>query len=163
MRYIKKYNELSYSVNESSIPRRETQELENLVKGGLVDLFENEKEKRFFVSVAGTKSKYGTIIDISFSLDSSIGYDELDMERMTRWINHLMDLNNLVSGYFNSEVILCEFEFFGKTAIGKKNGRTLEVEDVTHQFEMALEDFTPDFTSHKTTPISFKFLSQEFS
>ena len=164
MKYIKKYNELSYSVNESGIPRGETQEIESIIKSFLIDLFENEKEQRFFVSVSGNKSKYGTMIDISFSSDNSIEYDESDMERMSRWVINLSDINYLISDYFHREVILCEFEFFDKRAIGKKDGRTLQVEDVTPQFEMALENFIDlqiacqNFTSNKTRPINLKFL-----
>lgn len=104
------------------------------------------------------------MIDISFSSDNSIEYDESDMERMSRWVINLSDINYLISDYFHREVILCEFEFFDKRAIGKKDGRTLQIEDVTPQFEMALEDFIDlqiacqNFTSNKTRPINLKFL-----
>ena len=108
-------------------------------------------EEDLSVSVSGEKSKYGTIIDVSFSSDYPIVADD----RMNRWSDYLMEINDLISEHFNSKATLCGFKFFGKEVIGQKDGRTLEVEDVTTKFD---ELFDQDFSNSTDIRITFRFL-----
>ncbi len=168
MKYIKSF----YQVFESGIPSSETRELESAIKDVIssdnyrphiknIRGFHPDPTKEireFNIGVSGNYSKYGLVIEVTFSLDYSVGYDEVNVEFKQGTL--VLEISDVISQMMNKDVKLYGFDFFGNKVMGQKDGRTLEVEDVLPKFDNAVEqlDSTPDKVSSSRSPIVLWFL-----
>lgn len=182
MKYLKKFHQ----VFESGIPSRETKELEIAIKNIISSLnykphirntkglypdsirkaynTPEEGVREFSIGVSGNQSKYGLVVEVSFSLDYPVGYDEINAEFKQGTL--VLEISDVISQIMFSHkyelydvVTLYGFDFFGIKVMGQKDGRTLEVEDVLPKFDEVVEQLdSTDNISDSNQPIKFWFL-----
>ena len=175
MKYLKKFHQ----VFESGIPSRETKELEIAIKNIISSLnykphirntkglypdsirkaynTTEEGVREFSIGVSGNQSKYGLVVEVSFSLDYPVGYDEINAEFKQGTL--VLEISDVISQIMDKSVTLYGFDFFGSKVMGQKDGRTLEVEDVLPKFDEVVEQLdSTDNISDSNQPIIFWFL-----
>ena len=137
MKYLLKFN-------ESGIPDSLVVELSNKIKTSLSNIYPNIEEKdgnirKFYTHVSANQSKYGKQIEVSFGLDYSVLYSDVNPD--FKQINFLLDIKDIIMEVEGaSDVTLIRFHYFGYDVVGNKDGRTKTIEDVSNKFEMILDE-----------------------
>jgi hypothetical protein len=139
MKHIKLFN--SFKINEdSSMSSKELEkELENNINSYLskFDINEpkdspywnhNDSNRKLITSVTFNESKYGLVCDVTFVSDFPLELKNINEDLL--FIHN--DIFDLVSKYFYpKKPIMSKFDFFGHKINGNKDGRTLEIQDIT--------------------------------
>jgi hypothetical protein len=90
----------------------------------------NDVNRKLITSVTFNESKYGLVCDITFFSDFP-----LELKNTNKGLLFVHnDIFDLVSEYFYPKYpTMSKFEFFGHKIHGNKDGRTLEVQDITDE------------------------------
>jgi hypothetical protein len=142
MKYIKlfrEHKENSDKIFESSLPNEWVKD----VQLGINDLLSEERfqphinqenrwiggMRKFNVAVAANESKFGIHYDVYFRLDEPVDIHLVNDEIKNCWrdiMDAIMDRSRATG-----QIQLTKFEYFGYSAVGKKDGHTKQIEDVT--------------------------------
>jgi len=96
----------------------------------------NEDDRRLIPNVILNMSKYGVCYDISFVSDFLVNLKNINKDLL--FIHN--DIFDILSDFFYPQrPILSKFEFFGHKISGQKDGRKLEVQDITDEADNLVE------------------------
>jgi hypothetical protein len=111
--------------------------------------------RKFNVGVVANESKWGVQYEVVFRLDEPVDINLVNNEIKSSWI----DIMEIVMDMTKSQgkVKLTKFDYFGHTALGRKNGHTGEVEDVTDKLEDAIELSETESKPTNYHPIMLQF------
>ena len=111
--------------------------------------------RKFNVGVVANESKWGVQYEVVFRLDEPVDINLVNNEIKSSWI----DIMEIVMDMTKSQgkVKLTKFDYFGHTALGRKNGHTGEVEQVTDKLEDAIELAETESKPTNYHPIMLQF------
>lgn len=111
--------------------------------------------RKFSVGVIANESKFGVQYDVAFRLD-----DPIDIKLVNDEIKHCWrDIMEIIMDKSKSQgqIKLTKFNYFGHSAVGRKNGHTGEIEDVTDKLEDAIGLAEVDSKPEPYCPIMLQF------
>lgn len=144
MKYIKIFenfiNENGFSSN-STIEHLNSKEIENSINHHLsyfspnIDEPEdspywdyNDNPRKLIPRVSLNNSKYGIVCDVAFVSDYPVNMKNINNDLL--FIHN--DIFDIVSDFsYPRDIVMSKFDFFGHKISGNKDGRTLEVQDIT--------------------------------
>lgn len=158
---------------ESGIPTAKLKPLNDAIK----NLFNDAKfqphiddinqytggNRKFFVFVDASESKFGTVYDVYFRQDDSKpSVEESKINSEIKW--SYVDILHLILDHTETSsgaAVMSKFEYFGHKLEGQKNGHLLTVEDVTPEAKEYLESIDEEdsgLISNEYVPIYFQFI-----
>jgi hypothetical protein len=147
MRYLKYFRVYETGVSSSVILSDKTKprptQLQDIISEHLLQFKPNidepkdsiywkysEGERKLIPNVSLNMSKYGMCYDISFVSDFPVNLKNINKDLL--FIHN--DIFDILSDFvYPQRPILSKFEFFGHKISGQKDGRTLEVQDITDE------------------------------
>ena len=155
----------SFKVFESGLPYSHVQDMQLAIRNFLSEeRFQphiNQVNRwtggmrKFYVGVVGNESKFGVQYDVVFRLDEPVDIKLVNSEIKHCWrdiMEIIMDRSKS-----NGQVKLTKFDYFGHSAAGRKNGHTMEIEDVSDELDHAIELAEVDSAPVPDCPIMFQF------
>jgi hypothetical protein len=111
--------------------------------------------RKFNVGVVANESKWGIQYEVGFRLDEPVDISLVNSEIKSCW----RDIMEVIMDRSKSqgEVKLTKFDYFGHSSVGRKNGHTKEIEDITDRLEDAIELAEVDPKPGPYCPIMFQF------
>ncbi len=90
----------------------------------------NDNPRKLVPSVSLNNSKYGIVCDVAFVSDYPVNLKNINKDLF--FIHN--DIFDIVSGFSNSKnIVMSKFDFFGHKISGDRDGRTLQVQDITDE------------------------------
>jgi len=156
-------NVKSFKLFESGLPNTFAKDIQNAI----TNLFLEERFqphideinrwtgglRKFYIGVASNSSKFGIQYEVSFKTSDPVDIKLVNPEIKNSW-REIMEII-LDRSKSTGQVKVTRFYWFGHTGEGKKNGHTLEIEDVTDELVDAIEVDTQ--ISNTDSPISITF------
>lgn len=133
------------------------------------DISDNNKTRDIPIYVSVDESKYGRLISINFLSDFPVYFEDSDLSHKNGVINDsfkntnfIYDLIEVIKDHQEvDDVKLTQFNYFGVEVKGKKDGHTLNVENVFPKLRKVVSDFNKgEIESRNSVPIvmSFSFM-----
>ena len=111
--------------------------------------------RKFNVSVGSNESKFGVQYDVYFRLDESVDINLVNDEIKNCW----RDIMDIVMDKSKStgQIKLTKFEYFGYSGVGRKDGHTKEIEDITDQLVDSIDLAEMEPKPYGNNPILLQF------
>lgn len=111
--------------------------------------------RKFNVLVVANESKWGIQYEVVFRLDEPVDINLVNSEIKSCWrdIQEIIMDKAKVSG----QIKLTKFEYFGYSGVGRKDGHTKQIEDVTDELIDAIELAEVEPKPYRYHPIMLQF------
>lgn len=155
----------SFKLFESGLPYSYAQDIQiainNLLSEEIYQPHINQENRwvggmrKFNVGVIANESKWGIQYEVGFRLDEPVDISLVNDEIKNCW----RDIMEIIMDKSKSQgqIKLTKFDYFGHSAVGRKNGHTKEIEDVTDRLQDVIELAEVDSKPDPYHPIVLQF------